>query len=295
MAPFAPVSFVLDPEGNKWRDFLSAAGFEAASGDDGDDGPVAGAVVDHYDPAPGMAEHWRKRAAKLVVFRDHSQTIANADIEIRQWAAHSSTNPSILSGLEYAIVDPGYADIREVSIRALPAHVLVAFGMRDTPNATALILAAVETLAPEWQPRITVALGADAPHVLAVRCKVDELGDRARLVLDATDLQDELADCDLAVGAGGVSAVERAAAGRPSLTIALNSSQAPVASALAAVRATHDCGLVQRLSVESIADTLRSLAGDADRRAEMAQSGRRAVDGLGPQRTANALIARQLL
>lgn len=294
MKPVAQVTFALDHGGGKWRDDIAAAGFDAVADEEGTESPVAGVVVDHCDPEPTIVARWRKRARRLVVFCDGGEAIDGADLEIRQWDPPSAGTRGALSGPDYALVDRAFTEMENAPLLPLPAHVLVAFGLRDSPNATAATLAALRTLAARWRPQITVALGADAPNISSVQEKLEWFGDSARLLLGVPSLRDALLSCDLVIGAGGVSAAERAAAGRASLTLTLNASQEAVAQMLESLGATVNLGPVQRLDGNQLVHALWQIAADPRRRNEMALAGPRAIDGMGPQRIADALVREAL-
>jgi UDP-2,4-diacetamido-2,4,6-trideoxy-beta-L-altropyranose hydrolase len=292
LEPFATVRFALDPGGEEWAGMLASSGFHVVIDDQADDTPVAGVVLDHYEPSASMVAHWRRCAGKLVVLRDGDQRVAGADLEIRQWDRIDDPTDTQLSGLDYALVDPAFAQIPDAVMEPWPICVLVAFGHRDSPDATSRVLTALHALEPQWSPKVTVALGANASNLPRVREMLSAWGERGRLLLSVPSLRDALAGCDFAVGAGGVTAAERAAAGRPSLTVTLNGGQRGVAQVLAAAGTTVDCGPIDAISDRELARSMRELAGDIDRRAAMAAAGRRAVDGRGPQRIASELLRR---
>lgn len=291
LAPFASVRFVLDREGEAWAADVSEAGHAVSLDGDEPCSPVDGVVLDHYDPAVANASRWRGIARRVIAFRDGGQPVPDVDLEIFPWAPQDDgpANRS-LCGLDYALVDPVYVAIPDASIEPLPAHVLVAFGYRDSPDATTRVLNALARLGARWAPKITVVLGAHAPNLGRVEAACDRLGERARLVLEPPGLHDLISDCDFAVGAGGVSAMERAGAGRPSLTIALNALQVPVARALAQAGATADAGPLASLSDAKLDEALMSLAGDIDARVSMARAARRTIDGGGADRIARRLF-----
>ena len=291
MAPSASVRFLLDAGGEAWASAITEARYAISLDGDWPHTPVDGVVLDHYDPEVADATRWRAVARRVVAFRDGGQPVLGVDVEICPWAKRG-TGPTdgSLHGLDFAVVDPSYAAISNASIEPLPGRVLVAFGYRDSPNATTRVLEALDRLGAEWSPTVTVALGANAPNLGSVETACDRLGARARLAVEPDGLQNLLSNCDFAVGAGGVSAAERAAGGRPSLTITLNEMQVPAAQALAAAGATADCGLLASLSDETLDAALMSLAKDTGARAAMARAGRRAVDGRGAERIAQRLF-----
>ncbi len=291
MGPSTSVRFLLDSGGEAWAPTVTKAGHAVSLDGDWPRSSIDGVVLDHHDTEAADVEPWRSIARRVVAFRDGGRPVPGADIEICQWESRGrDPEGRLLRGLDYAIVDRSYIAISKTPIKDLPERVLVAFGYRDSPDATAHVLEALDRLGAQWNPTVTVALGANAPNLKHVEAACDRLGTRAMLVVDSVGLQNLISDCDFAVGAGGVSAVERAAAGRPSLTIALNALQVPASRALAQAGATADCGLLASLSAEKLDTALMSLARDRSARASMARSGRRVVDGRGAERVAQRLL-----
>lgn len=287
LAAHGPVDFVLDPGGTAWGERIAEAGF-AWQVERGDDALLPAALIDSYEP--GLAERWRARTRCLAVMHDGAAPPAFPDLVIAPWLEGACADPHVLAGIDYALVDPAYPACPPVAARPVAGHVLVSFGLRDSPGATGRVLAALTRLAVrDWLPEVTVVMGAQAPHRAAVEKAVCALGPRARLVVDAPGLAGLLGECDLAVGAGGVSAAERAAAGRPSLTVTIADNQRGVARLLADRGATVDMGSLAALADADLDEALWQLASDAARRTALAEAGRRAVDGEGARRVADAL------
>lgn len=294
MAGRVSVRFVLDPEGADWTSRIMASGFEVGAEGDAWTGHAEGVILDTYEVSRTTLQHWRQQAARLVAIVDTECPLAGVDISIMQWRlACNEAGAGVLWGLRHALVPRQFAEIADAVWPELPQHVLVSFGLRDSVNATGLIISALENLATEWQPEVTIVAGARAPHLEAVRKAVDRLGSRGGLVVEADSMIPLLASCDFAIGAGGISAAERAAAGRPSATLALNAHQRMVAQALSSCGATLDLGGVESADPETLAAALLSLAKDREGRMRMAAAARRAVDGQGARRVADGILGWQ--
>lgn len=292
LAVQAETRFVLDPQGLHWLPRLRDAGFDAVADDGSDSGPtLAGVVVDVYDPPASLMARWRRRAGRLAQLVDGGPAAPEADLAVRQWCEpEEAESGRDLAGLDYVLIDPAYGAVAAAPVPAMAERVLVSFGYRDSPNATGRVLASLERLRRVgWSPRVTVVMGGGAPHLALVSDATARLG--GRLLIDVPGLAQLTAECDLAIGAGGVSAAERAAAGRPSATLTIAEHQRPVAEMLARRGATLDLGRLSDVDDPVLDRLLLDLAGDAGRRAAMAEVGRRVVDGRGAERVAAALLA----
>lgn len=168
---------------------------------------------------------------------------------------------------------------------------MVSFGARDSANATALALDALALAGSQGvRPRLTVAMASGAPHLMQIRRAVAGFDGRAALRLDETDMASLLGSADLAIGAGGVSLLERMALGVPSISVVTADNQGLAIEGAARRGATIDAGAIGELSPEKLAGTIAELADDRAARAAMATRGRELVDGRGARRVAEALL-----
>jgi RimJ/RimL family protein N-acetyltransferase len=157
-------------------------------------------------------------------------------------------------------------------------------GMTDPANATLRVLEAIREA--RFEGTVDVVLGAAAPHRAAVAAA---LPPGARLHLDPPDIPALIAEADLAIGAGGVSALERACLGLPSLLVVVAENQRAAIAGLVAAGAARPLGPLGALSPRGIVESISSLTGSPTAIAEMARAAARTCDGLGAVRTAIAL------
>ena len=154
-------------------------------------------------------------------------------------------------------------------------------GGADPANATAAVLAAVHGVVPAaW---IDVVLGPSYRH------PTPEADPRVRIHRAPDDYAGLLAAADLAVGAGGTSALERCAIGLPSVNLQIAENQRANAATLAEIGAAVDAGPLDDDAAARVAGHVAALAGDPDGRAEMRERGLRLVDGHGAVRVASVI------
>ncbi|HEX9648294.1 MAG TPA: hypothetical protein VGB88_12390, partial [Alphaproteobacteria bacterium] len=132
--------------------------------------------------------------------------------------------------------------------------------------------------------RVTVALGASAPGLESVRAKRRARGD-AGLVTDAADLIGLYEASDIAIGAPGVSFLERLCCGLPSVLVAQGPRQRP--SLDWAARAGS--ALVAEADVAAIARAVQRLLDDDFLWRRLRARGMRLIDGRGAGRLAARL------
>ncbi len=287
-------------------DRVPAAGFELHRLGDDDpgtvraclkEGPPGWLIVDHYALDAGFERAacppgWRVMVIDDLANRDHDCAIVLDQTPGRLAGDYDGLVPEgalRLTGPDYALLRPGFAARRPDEPRAgALRRVLVAMGAADAANATGGVL---DALAQRRDLMITVVLGSGAPHLAAVAGQVQARGGAGRLWVDHDDMAGLMAQHDLAIGAGGMTGLERAAMGLPALIVTLADNQAPGARALHAAGAARLIGDVRtpRWS-DAIAPALDALA-PPDIRIAMARAGLKLVDGRGAGRVAEVLDA----
>jgi RimJ/RimL family protein N-acetyltransferase len=161
-------------------------------------------------------------------------------------------------------------------------RIFVNFGTTDTANATSLALDAI--VQAQLVAAIDIVLGSAAPHLAALRAKVAALGAGVSLYIDVDDIAALMRGADLAVGAGGVGALERCALGLPSAILTVADNQHDNARALAASGAALYWGDIGSRTATEIALELKRLVADQAGRAAMSAAAAALVDGLGAAR-----------
>lgn len=184
--------------------------------------------------------------------------------------------------------------------RALPAggpplgpeveRVAVTMGASDPAGATARVLAAL----PAGRLEILVVLGPDfrtdrALTEAASACEAR--GHRLELASRPADLAARLAACDLAISSAGGTLAELAYLGRPTVAIAIAPDQVANARRHAAAGLVAGGWPLAELTDAALADELRALIADPDRRRALARRGAATTDGRGAARVVAALTA----
>jgi len=197
-----------------------------------------------------------------------------------------------LIGPRYALLRPEFAEARAASLqrRRQPAlrHILVSMGGVDLPDASSAALAGLQATALPADASVTVVMGSGSPWLDKVRAQAAALRWPAEVLVDVSDMAQQMQRADLAIGAAGGTAWERCCLGLPAVVVVLAENQRPGARALAAAGAAQ---LVER--VDDLARRLPACLAAWSSPAALAQAGQRAaglVDGQGTARVCEALL-----
>lgn len=208
-------------------------------------------IVDHY----GLDAQWESSlhscCKRLMVLDDIADRSHACDLLLDhnpgRIAAHYSAlvprDCKTLCGAEYALLRREFSCMRAYSmarrVNSRLSHLLIALGGVDRSNVTADVLNALRGCNLPDGCRITVALGRNAPWAAHIRDIAADMPWPTKALFGVEDMPGLLADSDLAVGAAGVSALERCCMGLPTLTIVLAANQQSGAAALLAAGAVR--------------------------------------------------------
>jgi spore coat polysaccharide biosynthesis predicted glycosyltransferase SpsG len=245
-------------------------------------------VVD--DPAPARARAWLRRARRagtpVATIHDLGVGSRAADLIVDgSITGHAPRGAApVLYGTRFTVLDPrvtaARTDRRRRVGRRKRLRVLVALG------GGAHVYALARTLVDAIHRRCRSA----AIDVVAGFCRRDvrpSLG-AARWIERRDGLAPDLAGCDVAVVAGGVTLYEACAIGVPAVAMAVVPGQQRAIRAFAARGAVVDIGSLAGAdgAVELVAAAVAELLRDASARDRRASAARRLVDGRGAQRVA---------
>lgn len=257
-------------------------------------GGCAAFVIDHYGLGADYEAALLPRADTLVAFEDDGDRSHRAHVLIELGSADRvapAEEPVRLVGPRFALIRSSLRVRRDNALpcRSTPARsILVSFGMIDSRNATGVALAALAGI--RSCLAIDVVLGPGAPHRASVETQAAR-DSRVRLHYAPEDFDEMLATCDMAIGAGGVLALERACLGVPSVALETAANQRAGLAILAQAGALLHAGEAP-VSPSSLAEAINTLLNDGSRRAEMAAAAMTLVDGEGANRIVQAVQRR---
>lgn len=178
-----------------------------------------------------------------------------------------------LYGPAFACLRPPFWGLPAAAPHEFVEHVVVTTGAGDPGGVAPALVGAVRDAIPE--AHITVVRGPFAASA--------ELPD-AQVVQSPESLLPLLLEADLVVTAGGQTMLEAAAAGAPTVALALVENQEAQAQRL------NSLGAVQLADLDSLAAVLAALARDYDGRRRLTERAQAAIDGYGALRVAFAIV-----
>jgi UDP-2,4-diacetamido-2,4,6-trideoxy-beta-L-altropyranose hydrolase len=292
MRPRAQITFILDNTGAQWKTVIEKNGFDAKLQNETGETNWTGCLLDGYRLEENDQDNWRRLTGCLVTIDDFGNASSDFDIILRPTAANGkafSTDQTLLEGLKYALIDPDYATQSDRDCSAPVQNILVSLGYQDSHNVNAKVILALNKMSRSkvyFDPEILIAIGSDAPHLEELRLEAKNSPLCIKIETDLRDLKDEMTKSDLMIGAGGVTLLERMAAGLPSLSIAVAENQLPLVKIASERGATQECAARS----SDICNNLNALSGNPDFRQNMSDIAQKLVDGRGCERVATVLL-----
>ena len=258
-------------------------------------------IVDHYGLDVAFEFDCRGWASRILVIDDLADRRHDCDILVdqtpeREISAYGDLVPAgcrILAGPNYALLHPNFARLRE-PLRPTAKRIergLISLGATDPDDMTSVAIEAFQCSG--LAPQLDIILGAGAPHIERVtRAAANFANGKATVHVEVGDPASIVRHADIAIGAGGVSSLERCCLGVPSLIISLADNQMGNAFGIAKAGAAVFVGKMMDIDKSLLASELRNLANDDNRRGAMIASARKLCDGLGRDRIVDLLEER---
>lgn len=252
-------------------------------------------IVDHYDRDIAFERQCRGWARMIVALDDSTGRHHDCDIVVDsaapsaiQYRRFVPDGTQILTGPEYALLRGAFTEKRSAALarrdgRAV-RNVFVSFGATDPWNVTPIVLEALNSLSKEIS--ITVAISAQAAHFDRVQSMA---GGSILLASDVLDIAELMANADLAIGAAGATAFERAVLGLPSIVATLVENQRGISKLLFERGAAADAGPNDRQLAKRIGESAVRLIDAPECRIKMAHAASSLVDGSGAHRVVRIL------
>lgn len=242
-------------------------------------------VIDDYAWDRAFESDCRSLAGRIVVLDDQSGRRHRCDVlidaAVRDAEAYRDLiicPARILTGPKYALIRSDLLRHRRAAMEAREgrnvSNILVSFGATDPAGLTLKVLDAVAGKLPDGMV-ITVVLSSRARDIEAIQ---SHSSGQFRLLVDA-EMGEVIASADLAVGAAGVGAFERAALGLPGIVVTAAENQKGVARLLVETGASLDGGEPDRDFATCLMRQLTTLAADVGLRTRMACAASSLIDG----------------
>lgn len=247
-------------------------------------------AIDHYGRAAAFERTCRTWARHILAFDDATGRDHDCDLLLDAAAADPATYRSRVPEHAHLLLGPAYATLRRGFLarraEALARrdgrpvrHILVSLGATDPANVTCRVLDALAGV--PGDVTVTVVLASSAKYLDVARSRVTG---PIRLLTDVRDMASLIAEADLAIGAPGSTAYERAVLGLPTLMVTVADNQRGICSLISGSGAALDAGDADAGFETRLAALIHDLLQDADARVRMAQAASRLIDGRGAQR-----------
>jgi UDP-2,4-diacetamido-2,4,6-trideoxy-beta-L-altropyranose hydrolase len=261
-------------------------------------GDFSAIVADGYVFGSAWQRRIKDAGCRLLLLDD----FAHAEHYSADWVLNQNLNASadlyarrepytqMLLGTHYALLRRDFLPWAnwERQFPPLARRVLVTLGGSDPDNVAAKVIEGLASLR-DWEA--VVVVGGSNPHAARLRAACASSLGGLRLIVDARNMPQLMAEADVAVAAAGTTSWELAFMGLPAVTLVLADNQRSNAEHLHRGGLSRSLGLHSQVSVTDIARQLDALRTDAPAREEMSRRGRAAVDGNGANRVAAILRA----
>jgi spore coat polysaccharide biosynthesis predicted glycosyltransferase SpsG len=225
-------------------------------------------------------KYFKQNTRLLVTIDDPSSAARWADIRI---------NPLYYN--DDAVTDPAYVALRKEFIEANKISktikervgiILITQGGADTYGFIPKIAGALSGI--EKDCRIDIVIGPAFKHHQKLKEAIDKSKRNYNIIYNATNMGELMQRSDMAVTAGGNTLFELACVGVPSIVICGEEFEEETAEAMEKYGFTENLGFGGRVSPERIAERVKLLMADKNRRAEMSRRGQEIIDGRGAER-----------
>jgi UDP-2,4-diacetamido-2,4,6-trideoxy-beta-L-altropyranose hydrolase len=261
-------------------------------------------VVDHYRLAAEWECTMRSVAHHVLVIDDladraHDCEVLTDPTFAQDGSRYDGLVPDgcqRLCGADYALLRAEFRVQRQRAraswtFNAHAARVHLFFGSSDTHNHTARF----SRLLLEHFPSLTISAVVGAMHVYEsdLRCLQADYEKRFRWRSAVENMAEDMAQCEIALGAPGGATWERACLGLPALYLAVSDNQVGIVTDLENAGLCRFLGSAATISDSAFVDGIGAFLANERRLATMRDIGMRAIDGLGAVRVAQAM--RELL
>lgn len=246
-------------------------------------------IVDHYSLDLQWERRVREHVAHTLVIDDLANRPHECDILVdhnhllaTRYLGLVPSDCELLIGPRFALLRREfYGTAAERKVPSAPKTILISFGGTDPSNYTEPTLHAVRNLDLPGTA-IEVVTGHDHPQIETLR-HIEAKSPDVTVHEHVTGIAPILARADLAIGAGGVAALERLSVGLPSIVLAVAQNQETVAEALARDGLIYYLGPASDITTHKLQIAISALCNQPLRQA-MSNHGREFVDGDGTRR-----------
>lgn len=215
--------------------------------------------------------------------------VVNQNLSALQLNYSVREDTQCLFGADYALLSQKFLKLRD---REKPdqLRILIVMGGTDLHRQTEKVIDAISGLPATFY--LDIVIGPSSDSLEEIRRAAAALSMLAYVHIDPPDIASVMARATLAISTGGVTALELACLGIPTVVLTVADNQLAPAEALSRHGAVFNLGPYDQIRPDELVTILRGLLVDPVSRMKMARAGRKFVDGLGAQRVAEAIMGR---
>jgi spore coat polysaccharide biosynthesis predicted glycosyltransferase SpsG len=163
-------------------------------------------------------------------------------------------------------------------------------GGSDLHNVTLQVINALKIVnSPDL--KVKIVAGASNPYIKALKDAMFSAPCTMSILQDVENMAELMSWADVAISAGGSTCWELSYMKLPFATIVLEDNQKDISDGVERAGIAISCGWYHKLDATSLAKILVELIHDSNCRSSMSEKAGELVDGLGIDRTLNAMVA----
>ncbi|WP_038305149.1 UDP-2,4-diacetamido-2,4,6-trideoxy-beta-L-altropyranose hydrolase [Kingella kingae] len=257
-------------------------------------------IADHY----ALSAIWQTAAknicgSKIMAIDDLHDRPHAADLLLDQNHAHTAQDYAhllpetcrVLAGTRYALLRDEFATFCETSLARRKTvsgslqtqNVLINLGGVDKDNYTLSILKSLKKQN-SGSLSITIVMGKTAPHINSIRQFAETAPFECRVLVNANNMAELMAQADWAIGAAGSTSWERCCLGLPTLLLVIADNQRTIAEQLQQVGAAISLH-AQEIDTPKFAECVAFFR-QPENLAQMSEKAARLCDAFGAKRVA---------
>ncbi|MDV7339017.1 UDP-2,4-diacetamido-2,4,6-trideoxy-beta-L-altropyranose hydrolase [Terasakiella sp. A23] len=257
-------------------------------------------IYDNYDLDATFSKQLRPYVGKILAIDDLANRKHDCDYLLDQTVGSTSEryknlvpqNCKMLLGPDFALLDPSYALAREAQIQRLQSvaqnkkKVVITMGGTDPNNVTTLLL--------KHLPKVNnissfeIIVGGSNPHLEDIKKSANQNPNKVNLHHNVSPLTQLMCQCDIAIGAGGVSALERCVLGLPSLMVEIADNQHYMINEIERAGAGINLGKPDQITETALTNAIQQIT-DENTFKKTSKAASALCNGKGVQRTIQTL------
>ncbi|MBL18742.1 MAG: UDP-2,4-diacetamido-2,4,6-trideoxy-beta-L-altropyranose hydrolase [Flavobacteriaceae bacterium] len=259
-------------------------------------------VVDHYGLDTAWENELRKKCRRSLCIDDLADRAHRCELLLDQTLERDSDHydnfvngkTKKLIGPKYALLRGEFSDFRKKSLarRQFPKlrHIFLSMGGVDRDNFTTRILLSLKKCSIKSLEKITVIMGHQSMWQSEIRETVAGMTTPTILMTAVDNIAEIMSECDLAIGASGITTWERCSLGIPSIQISVVKNQDLICHAIEASGASKTCKPYQ---IEKMFCNIVSEVSSVSALKTMSKKARNITDGKGATRVAKIMFGIQ--